>query len=182
MLCSRAQVPFARGGRPRGTADRAPGVPKGLTMPPQLTSPFAQVPEQLHPEARRPERAQRPPGARFAPSSSHAPSYRRAGATGCPREPRHRPPGSPGEPAGLARWPRPHGWVTAGSGLRPDPEPRAPRSGGSRLGVRCDGFVIVLLLIYIELYIFNQYTPGKCPMGWGRLTRPRGSGGVGDRV
>ena len=128
-----------------GHADRAPGVPKGLAMPPQLTSPFAQVPEQLHPEARRPERAQRPPGARFAPSSSHAPSWRCAGATGCPREPRHRPPGSPGEPAGLAGWPRPRGWVTAGSGLRPDPEPRTPPIGGvSRLGERCDGFVIYI--------------------------------------
>lgn len=115
-----------------GHADRAPGVPKGLAMPPQLTSPFAQVPEQLHPEARRPERAQRPPGARFAPSSSHAPSWRRAGATGCPREPRHRPPGSPGEPAGLAGWPRPRGWGSLrGRGFAPTPNPEPPRSGGS---------------------------------------------------
>ena len=43
--------------------------------------------------------------------------------------------GSPGEPAGLARWPRPHGWVTAGSGLRPTPNPEPPRSGGSRLAL-----------------------------------------------
>ena len=51
-------------------------------------------------------------------------------------------PGSPGEPAGLARWPRPHGWVTAGSGLRSDPEPRAPPIGGVSSRGRCDGFVI----------------------------------------
>ena len=72
-----------------------------------------------------------------------------------------------------------------GRGFAPTPNPEPPRSGGSRLssiGVRCDGFVFLLLLIYIKLYIFNQYTPGKCPMGCDRLTRPRGSGGVGDRV
>ena len=46
---------------------------------------------------------------------------------------------------GLAGWPRPRGWVTAGSGLRPDPEPRTPPIGGvSRLGERCDGFVIYI--------------------------------------
>ena len=158
MLCSRAQVPFARGGRPRGTADRAPGVPKGLAMPPQLTSPFAQVPEQLHPEARRPERAQRPPGARFAPSSSHAPSYRRAGATGCPREPRHRPLGSPGEPAGLARWPRPHGWVTAGSGLGPDPEPRAPPIGGVSSRGKMRRFRYIYCCQYILSFTYSIST------------------------
>ena len=74
--------------------------------------------------------------------ASHAPFGRRAGATGCPREPRQWPPGSPGRPPGLAGCPQPQGWVSGGPGLRPDPEPRAPLSrGGSRLPVRCNGFV-----------------------------------------
>ena len=119
-LLARAGTFSPRAGGRGAPADRAPGVPKGPAMPPHLTFPFAQVSEQLHPEARRPGRAQRPPGARCAPSSSHAPSYRRAGATGCPPEPRNRPTGSPGGPSGLAGWPRPHGWVTAGPRLRPD--------------------------------------------------------------
>ena len=74
-------------------------------------------------------------------------------------------------------------WVGhCGVGASPRPRtPSPPDRGGARLGVRCDGFVLyILLLIYIKLYLINQYTPGKCPMGWERLTRPRGSGGVGD--
>ena len=100
------------------------------------------------------------------------------------------PPGASPPPAWLTRrasragWVAPATWVGhCGVGALPRPRtPSPPDRGGSRLGVRCDGFVFSIVVIYIKLYIFNQYTPGKCLMGWDRLTRPRGSGGVGDRV
>ena len=110
----------------RPAVGRAAGVPKSLTIPPQLPVCFTQVLDRLRAEARRPGRAQRPPGARYAPSPRHAypgPLGRRAGAIGCPREPRHWPPGSPGRSLGLAGWPRPQEGVSRGQGLRPDPEP-----------------------------------------------------------
>ena len=48
----------------RPAVGRAAGVPKSLTIPPQLPVCFTQVLDRLRAEARRPGRAQRPPGAR----------------------------------------------------------------------------------------------------------------------
>ena len=45
-------------------------------------------------------------------------------------EPRHRPPGAPVHPPGMAGWPRPQELVSGGSGGSPDPEPRPPCPGG----------------------------------------------------